>query len=316
MPPRVRPLATNASKSKAVSYKRLQEIEAFLQVEVNQLFALAEQADQSAVPEGMNLPQEIARREERLKRLAEAKTVLEARAAERVALEQAAYEAKMREREANQQRTGKKPPGRPPAPPTPGPKDGDQYNFTDPDSRIMKNSRDEGFSQQYNAQAAVDQQAGFIVGYSLSNHANDQQEVGPTLKNVPEAIGAVAAAALDTGFFSEANINALQAAGIEPYIATGRDPHNQGWRTFFGDAGDAPAETATPREKMAYKLRTALGKAIYRRRKCTVEPVFGIIKETLGFRQFSLRGERTARGEWCLVCLSFNLRRWHRLAGA
>jgi len=141
----------DASKSKAVSYKRLREIEAFLKTEVDELFTLAEQADQSALPEGMDLPSEISRREDRLKRLAEAKVTLKARAAERFAWEQAEYEAREQERKAHEERTGKKPPGKPPTPPTPEPKDTDQYNFADPDSHIMKNSRDGGFDQHYNA---------------------------------------------------------------------------------------------------------------------------------------------------------------------
>jgi transposase len=306
----------DASKSKAVSYKRLQEIQLLLEAEVLELFALAEQADKHALPEGMHFPQEIARREERLKRLAEAKAVLESRAAERDAFEQAQYEAKLREREEKQDKTGKPPRGKPPAPPTPGPKDGDQYNFTDPESRIMKNSQNQGFDQHYNAQVAVDQDALLVVGYSLSNHTNDQQEVAPTLASLPEEIGTPHAAALDTGYFSQANIEALEAAGIAPYIAPGRDPHNRGWKAYFVEAGTPPAEDATPKEKMAWKLRTALGKAIYRRRKCTVEPVIGMIKEAMGFRQFSLRGQSAATGEWCLVCLAFNLRRLHRLSSA
>ena len=305
----------DASKSKAVSYKRLKEIEMFLQIEVNELFALAEQAD-SALPEGMNLPQELARREERLKRLAEAKAVLEARAAERYAAEKAEYDAKMAAREQKEEETNKKPPGRPPTPPTPGPKDGDQYNFTDPDSRIMKNSRDDGFSQQYNGQIAVDHESRIIVGFSLSNHANDQQEVEPTLDSIPEELGSVNAAAFDAGFFSEANVKALEARGIDAYIATGRDPHNRGWRDYHGTAGEAPGEGASRKEQMAYKLRTEAGKAIYRLRKCTVEPVFGIIKEVIGFRQFSLRGQENVTGEWCLMCLAYNLRRLHVLHGA
>jgi transposase len=305
-------LHADASKSKAVSHKRLLEIEAALRAEVNELFALAENAD-SALPEGMNLPEELGRRAERLKRLAEAKAVLEARAAERYAFEQAEYEAKMAQRAQEQERTGKKPPGKPPSPPTPGPKDGDQYNFTDPQSRIMKNSRDDGFSQQYNGQVAVSEDSRFIVGFSLSNHANDQHEVEPTLATISEELGCVSAAALDTGFFSEANIKALEAKQIEPYIATGRDPHNRGWRAYFSEAGDPPPADASPKEKMAYKLRTALGKAIYRRRKYTVEPVIGIIKEAMGFRQFSLRGQKPVTGEWCLVCLAYNLRRLHVL---
>jgi transposase len=305
----------DASKSKAVSYKRLREIEVFLQKEVEELFAMAENAD-SAVPEGMDLPAELTRREDRLEKLAEAAAVLEARAAERFAAESAEYEARMQERAAKQARTGKKPGGKPPAPPTPGPKDGDQYNFTDPDSRIMKNSRDDGFGQHYNAQVAVDQGSRFIVGFSLSNHTNDQHEAGPTLARMPDALGRVKAAALDAGFFSQANIEALESAGVEPYIAAGRDPHNRGFRAYYAPAGDPPAADASPREKMAYKLRTAAGKAIYRLRKCTVEPVIGIIKEAMGFRQFSLRGEENATGEWCLVCLAYNLRRLHVLQWA
>jgi transposase len=306
-------IAADASKSKAVSYKRLLQLEAKLKAEVAELFALAESADQSAVPEGMKLPDEIARREERLKRLAEAKAALQARAAERDAFEAAEYEAKQRERHAHEKRTGKKPPGKPPTPPTPGPRDTDQYNFTDPHSRIMKNSRDGGFGQSYNAQVAVDQVSALIVGLSLSNHANDQGEIAPTLASMPAELGTPTAAALDTGYFSEANVALLQERGIEPYIATGRDPHNQGWQAYFAQAGSPPLEEASVREKMAYKLRTGVGRAIYRRRKCTVEPVIGQIKEAMGFRQFSLRGAASAAGEWCLVCLALNLRRLHRL---
>lgn len=303
----------DASKSKAVSYKRLLEIEAKLQAEVTQLFTLAQNADTRIVPEGMDAPYEIARREDRLKRLAEAKVVLQARAAERAAFEQIEYEAKMVERHSHEERTGKKPRGKPPAPPSSTPREGDQYNFTDPDSRIMKNSRDDGFSQQYNVQAAVDHEALLIVGGSLSHHGNDQREVAPTLEAIPEALGRPTAAALDTGYFSETNLQILEAAGIAAYIATGRDAHNGGWQTHFAQAGEAPGENASLREKMAYKLRTAVGKAIYRRRKCTVEPVFGQIKEIMGFRQFSLRGLPGVTGEWCLVCLAFNLRRLHVL---
>lgn len=309
-------IAADASKSKAISYKRLQEIQAKLEAQVQELFALAEKADSSALPEGMDLPKEIARREERLARLAQAKAALLERATQRDAVEQAEYEARMRERDNQHKRTGKKPPGKPPAPPTPGPKDKDQYNFTDPDSRIMKNSRDEGFSQHYNAQAAVDQDALFIVGCSLSNHANDQHEVSATLETIPEPLGSVSGAALDCGYFSDPNLAILQDKGIEAYIATGRDPHNQGWQAYFAEAGPAPPEEATAREKMAHKLRTALGKAIYRRRKCTVEPVFGQIKAVLGFRQFSLRGLAAVTGEWFLVCLAYNLRRMHVLVNA
>ena len=309
-------IRSDASKSKAVSYKRLLEIQDKLQAEVRQLFALAERADQSALPEGMDLPQEIARRENRLARLAEAKAVLEARAAERVAIEQAEYEAKMRERADKEHKTGKKPGGKAPSPPTPEPRDKDQYNFTDPDSRIMKNSVDDGFNQHYNVQVAVSHESQFIVGASLSNHATDQYEVAPTLESISPQLGTPSAAAAAAGICSGANITALEQRNIDPYIATGRAEHKGGWEAYFAEAGPAPSAEATSREKMACKLRTPLGKAIYRRRKCTVEPVLGIIKEALGFRQFSLRGLCGATGEWFLVCLAYNLRRLHVLVRA
>ena len=303
----------DASKSKAVSYQRLGEAETRLRAEVAQLFALAEQADRGALPDGLVVAEEIARRQERLTRLAEAKAVLEARAKERDAAEQAAYQATGRERAAKAQRTGRPPRGRPPAAPAPGPRPKDQYNFTDPDSRIMKNSTDDGFDQHFNAQAAVEHTSRLIVGHSLSNHPTDHGEAVPTVAAIPPALGTPSGAALDTGYFSEANVTALEQRGIAPYIATGREPHHQSWQAYFAaEPAAAPAE-ASPKEQMAYTLKTAVGKAIYRLRKCTVEPVIGIIKETLGFRQFSLRGLAAAAGEWGLVCLAYNLKRLHGL---
>src|SRR5919202_5168795 len=278
----------DASKSKAVSDKRLQELETDLRADVQALFALASRADQGRLPDGMVVANELALRQARLARLAEA--VLEARAKERAALEQAEYEAKVREREAKAQRKGKPPRGRPPTPPTPGPRADDQYNFTDPESRIMKNSTDKGFNQHYNAQIAVEQESLLIVGSSLSNHPVDQGEVVPTVDAIPAALGTPEAAALDQGYFSAANIRTLEGLGIEPYIATGREPHQLNWEAYFAEVPTPPPSDASPKELMAYKLRTAVGQAIYRLRKCTVEPVIGIIKEVLGFRQFSLRG--------------------------
>jgi hypothetical protein len=246
-------------------------------------------------------------------RLAEAKAVLEARATERDALEQAAYDAKVQERTAYTAQTGRTPRGRAPKPPTLGPRDKDQYNFTDPESRIMKHRSTEGFEQDYNAQIAVDQASLLIVGESLSNHPNDQREAEPTLDAIPPAVGPPCAGAMDNGFFSAANIQACERRGIDPYIATGRDPHHPSWQERFTTLPTPPAENASPTVKMAYKLKTVIGRAIYGLRKCTVEPVIGIIKEVLGFRQFSLRGEPAADGEWCLVCLAFNLKRLHTL---
>jgi transposase len=305
----------DASKSKAVSYKRLGELETQLKKEVKELFELGEQADQGELqlPEGLIIEDEITRRKQRLVNLAEAKAVLEARAQERDEVEQAEYEAKQREREEKSRKTGRKPRGRKPEPPQPGPRDKDQYNFTDPDSRIMKNSTNDGFDQHYNVQVAVDQESLLIVAPSLSNHPNDKKEVVPTLEALSPKLGQPKAAALDNGYFSEANITALEKLGIDPYIATGREPHQQSWQTFFAQLPEPPPDEASPKVKMAYKLQTDIGKAIYRLRKCTVEPVIGIIKEVMGFRQFSLRGLTAAAGEWCLVCLAFNLNRLHSL---
>ncbi len=305
----------DASKSKAVSYKRLEKLEAQLRQEVNELFELGEQADQSelSLPEGLIIEDEIALRKKRLGNLAEARAVLEARAQERYEAEQAEYEAKLRQREEKTRKTGRKPPGRKPKPPQPGARDKDQYNFTDPDSRIMKNSTDQGFDQHYNVQIGVDQESLLIVAPSLSNHPNDKQEAEPTLDAIDPDVGKPEAAALDNGYFSKANIDALEKRGIDPYIATGREPHHTSWHTFFAQFPEPPPEDASPKIKMAYKLQTKIGQAIYRLRKSTVEPVIGIIKEVMGFRQFSLRGLGAAAGEWCLVCLAFNLKRMHIL---
>ena len=304
----------DASKSKAVSYKRLLDLETHLRADVEALFALAAHADQGSLPDGMVVAAEIALREERLVRLAEAKAVLEARARERDAIEQAEYEAKVREREAKARHKGKPPRGKPPTPPTPGPRDDDQYNFTDPESRIMKNSTDKGFNQHYNAQVAVDQESLLIVGTSLSNHPNDQAEIVPTVEAIPAALGTPEGAALDQGYFSATNVTTLERLGIEPYIATEREPHQLNWAAYFAETPTLPPSDASAKEQMAYKLRTEVGRAIYRLRKCTVEPVIGVIKEVLGFRQFSLRGLAGAAGEWVLVCLACNLKRLHVLA--
>jgi transposase len=300
----------DASKNSAISYKRLLELENQLRTEVDQLFDLTEHAE---VPEGLVSTDEIAFRQERLANLAKAKAVLEARAQERYEAEQAAYEAQRAEREAKTRQTGRKPRGRPPTPPTLGARDKDQYNFTDPESRIMKNSTNDGFDQHYNAQAAVAQDSFLIVANTLSNHPNDQAEALPTLDAIPAALGKPQASALDNGYFSATNIAAMEARDIDPYIATGREPHHASWWSYFAQQPMPPAADASPKVQMAYKLQTEIGRAIYRLRKCTVEPVLGIIKDILGFRQFSLRGLQAAAGEWCLVCTAFNLKRLHTL---
>jgi transposase len=306
----------DASRHNAVSYKRLLELETQLRAEVEELFLLSEQSDQREVPDGLVVREEMARREDRLARLAQAKAVLDTRAVERAAAAQAEYEAKLAQRAERERTTGRRPGGRPPTPPVPGPRDGDQYNFTDPQSRMMKNPTDAAFEQDYNAQIAVDQRSLLIIASALSNHPNDSQEAEPTLEAIPSKLGTPEAAAFDAGYFGPATLAACAKRGIESYIATGRDPHHPSWQQRFAPLSDPPPEDASFQIKMAYKLKTTLGKAIYGARKCTVEPVIGIIKEVLGFRQFSLRGEQAAAGEWCLVCLAFNLKRFHTLIWA
>jgi len=303
----------DASKSHAVSYGRLLELERRLYAEVEELLTMAEKADQENLPEGLEVEFEIALREERLLNLDQAKGVLEARAQGRYEAEKAEYEAKMREREEKANKTGRKPRGKGPKPPTAGPRAKDQYNFTDPESRIMKNSTDKGFDQHYNVQVAVDQDSRLIVGNTVSNHVNDQGEAIPTVDAIPTEVGKPKAAALDKGYWSPTNVEELQGRGIEPYIATGRDSHHQSWQERFAQEPEPPPQDASLIVQVAYKLKTDIGKRIYGLRKSTVEPVIGIIKEALGFRQFSLRGILAVAGEWCLVCLAYNLKRLHVL---
>jgi len=198
-------------------------------------------------------------------------------------------------------------------PTAPGPRDQDQCNFTDPEWRIMKNVNNSGFDQRYNVQVIVDHDSRLIVGHWLCDHANDKRAALPTIDTVLPELGQPKAADLDAGYFSQDNIDDVQACGIDPHIATGRSSHHWGWRAYLMGNPDPPTEDASAREKMAYRLRTEIGKALNRLRKSTVEPVIGFVKDVLGFRQFSLRGLSAAGGEWTLVCLAYDLKRLHTL---
>jgi len=300
----------DASKSKAVSYGRIQQMEKRLQKEIDELFALAEQAE-GGRPEGVDIENELERRRKKLANLAEAKAVVEERARQRYAQEQAEYERKMAARREKEEKTGKKSRGRTPKPPEPGPRDKDQYNFTDPESRIMKNGNNKGFDQSYNAQVAVEHESRLIVGNTLSNHPNDKREGPPTAQAIPAELGKPKAAAMDNGYFSPYVIQAFEVMGIDPHISVGRDGHHVDLHTLLEGEPEPPPDNADYKVKMVYKLQTEAGKAIYKLRKSTVEPVIGIIKEVMGFRQFSLRGLAAAAGEWSLVCLAYNLKRLH-----
>jgi transposase/IS5 family transposase len=300
----------NASRHRALSYGHIEKIEAHLKGEVQELLKLAEQADRADVPDGVSLPDEIKRRQARLDAMAEAKAKIEARAQERFKREQAAYEAKKADREAKIKATGKKPGGQPPKPPAPGVQATEQINLTDEESRIMPVSGG-GFEQAYNAQAAVDARSLLVITSAVTQATNDKEQVQPLLEQLvalPKTLGQAQQLLADTGYFSHANVTACEQADIEPLIAVGRDAHHLDWRERFTEPGPLPPE-ATAVARMMHRLKTKAGRAAYVLRKQTVEPVFGIIKSVLGFRQFLLRGLHQVTSEWHLVCLAWNLKR-------
>ena len=307
----------NASRHSALSYEHAGKIEAQLKAEVAELMAKAEAADQADIPDGMSIPDELARREERLKKIAEARAKIEARAKERYEREQAEHQAKLAAREAKEKATGKKPGGKPPAPPVEGPLPTDQINLTDGESRIMPVAGG-GFEQCYNAQAVVAEGSLLVVAGDVVQAPNDKQQLEPMLAKtgaLPEELGKAETMLGDNGYFSEANVNACEAAGIEPLLAMGRDSHHPSLSERFAGAPPAP-ENPTPVEAMAHRLQTPGGKKLYALRKCIPEPVFGIIKSVLGFRQFLLRGLEKVKGEWSLVTMAWNLKRMFVLKAA
>ncbi|HSO94163.1 MAG TPA: IS1182 family transposase [Candidatus Dormibacteraeota bacterium] len=307
----------NASRHSALSYEHAGKIEAQLQAEVAELMAKAEAADQADVPDGMSIPEELARREQRLAEIARARAIIEARAKERHAREQAEYDAKMAAREAKTAATGKKPGGRPPTPPVAEPGPADQVNLTDEESRIMPVPGG-GFEQCYNAQAAVAAGSLLVVATDVVQASNDKLQVVPMLAKLdalPEEPGAIETLLADNGYFSEANVQACVAAEIDPLIAPGRQPHHPPLAERFAPA-PPPPDNPTPVAAMAHRLKTPEGRQLYALRKHTPEPVFGIIKSALGFRQFLLRGLDNVRGEWNLVTMAYNVKRMFALAAA
>ncbi len=307
----------NASRHSALSYEHAGKIEAQLKAEVAELMAKAEAADAADIPDGMSIPEELVRREERLRKIGEARAKIEARAKERHARELAEHEAKLAVRKAKTAATGKKPSGKAPKPPTEGPLPSDQINLTDEDSRIMPVAGG-GFEQCYNAQAAVAAGSMLVVVVDVTQTPNDKQEIEPTLEKLdalPEELGEVENLLADTGYFSAANVEACEQAGVAPLIAMGRQPHHPPLAERFETAPPAP-ENATPVEAKAHWLKTPEGRNLYALRKQTPEPVFGIIKSVLGFRQFSMRGLEKARGEWSLVTMAWNMKRMFALVPA
>jgi len=283
----------NASKHKAMSYGRMKEKQKQIREEVQRMLAEAEAADAEedrryGNQRGDELPEELQRRETRLAKIQQAKKALEQRAKEKAAEEGRSEEAVKQAQ----------------------PVDKAQYNFTDPESRIMKSG--DGFVQAYNAQAAVEPELGLIVGQRVAQAANDKEQLKPMVEVIEAQSGQRPTAVLaDSGYCSEENLRYLESADnpqkkIEGYIATGKQKHGE-YRQVC-KRGPLP-KGATRVERMMRKLQTQAGRAVYAARKCVVEPVFGQIKQGRGFRQFLLRGIRKVRGEWALVCLTHNVLR-------
>ncbi len=313
-------LRANASRHKAMSYERMAKTEARLEAEIaairGNVQALLEEAEAvdaaederyGPVGRGDELPEELQRREQRLARIREAKQALEAEAAER---EQA--------RRAELAEQGKKP-RRPPDGRDPyAPKPGAQRNFTDPESRVMKTS-DGAYQQCYNGQAIVDSVAQVIVACELSDEAPDARQLAPALDQLEANLGAVGAElpdgatlSADAGYFSEANVVITAEHGLDPHIATGRFKHSEPQPA----APRGPiARNATPKQRMARKLRTKKGREVYRRRKTIVEPVFGQIDTVQNGRELLLRGKQAARDQWRFHCAIHNLLKLHRAGG-
>jgi len=311
-------LQANASKHKAMSYGRMSEAEQKLEAEVEELLQRAAETDAAEDEQygkgkrGDELPEELARRESRLKKIREAKAELEAEAKQRAAEQKAAAEARIAERREQEARTGKKSGGRDPQIPDAEkaqPVDTAQRNFTDPESRIMPDGAHKGsFVQGYNAQIAVDSAAQIIVAAEITQQTNDKQQLAPMLEQVEQNLGAPPkAASADAGYWSEDQLHDERVQGIDLHVATGKQKHGQADGQSAAPANESPAEASSLLEQMQQKLKTGSGRAVYRMRKAIVEPVFGQIKEQRRFRRFSFRGLVKVRAEWKLICLTHNL---------
>jgi len=303
----------NASKHKAMSYERMGETEKKLEAEVQALLAEAARIDAEEDGKygkgkrGDELPKEWARRESRLAKIREAKAALEGEAREAAKQKQAEVEARLRERERQEEERGRKLGGRPPQAPDPEqakPESKAQRNFTDPDSRIMKDGATKEFVQGYNAQAAVDSQAQVIVAASVTQETNDKRQLVPMLEEVEVMTGRKPEqTTADAGYFSEQSVTNPKLEGIDLLVAPDRQKHAE---EVPAATGPPPPETGAA-ERMREKLRSAEGRAVYKMRKAVVEPVFGQIKEARGFRRFLLRGLEKVRAEWKLICATHNL---------
>lgn len=306
-------ILANASKHGAVSHGHAIEQMKLLEDQIAELLAKAEDADSAPLQDGLSIPAEIARRKERMEQLKQATAIIESRAAERSHQETEVYRQKLEDRERKQRETGHKPRGKAPAPPKQEPSSKDQYNFTDPESRIMKTGG--GFQQCYNAQAAVEVESRLIVGGYVTDAPNDKQQLIPVLGSISSAAGKIGTTLVDSGYYSAAAVVQVETGGGPQVLAaTGRKKHGRTIAELEVQADPpAPPAGAEIAEEMAWRTNTSAGKKLYGLRKETVEPVFGIIKETLGFRRFHLRGLVKVDLEWTLVRLAYNIKRLYHI---
>ena len=314
-------LQANASKHKAMSYNRMEEKEKQLRAEVEKLLAQAEATDAAEDAlygkgnRGDDLTGEMARRESRLKKIAEAKAALEQEARERAETAKKTAELKREDRLKKEQERGKKFGGRPPQVPDPEqdrPEPTAQRNFTDPESRIMPDGGRKGsFVQAYNAQIAVDSAQQIIVAAEITQDSNDKQQLAPMLERVAQNMGTKpVAATADAGYFSEEQLTDKRVEGIELYVATGKQKHGEEQppdAMEHGDLSAVPVKSDSAKEKMKQRLKTEAGRALYKMRKAIVEPVFGQIKAARGIRALLLRGIGKVQAEWKLICATHNL---------
>jgi len=311
-------IKANASKHSAVSYKRAGIMIDRLEKEVEELTRKAEKIDSTPLSDGLTLPDEIKRREDRKKSLEKARKVIEERYKDTKAQKQNEYEKKKKDRD-DQRKNGKPPRGRDPKPPKQDPPDGSQFNFTDDESRIMKAGNSKHFEQAYNAQAAVDTEGSMLIlGRYVTNHANDKRELLPVSKSIDSKVREVTDICADTGYFSEEAVLTVEKNGEGPtvYCAVEKQGHHRTVEDLLLKTEPLPpVDGASVKEQMVYRLKTTEGRNKYKERKETVEPVFGVIKSVLGFRQFMLRGLDKVNIEWDLITLAYNLKKLHKLSG-
>ena len=306
-------IKANASRHSALSYEYATRLEKRLKGEVDELMRRAEDADVRDEKEHLDIPEELLIREDRLEAIAEAKAKIEQRAQQRYAHECAEYDKKMSARQNKTEQTGRKPGGPKPKPPQAGARPKDQINLTDEQSRIMPASGG-GFDQAYNAQASVELDSMLIVGRHVIASSSDKHQLAPALEELaklPAELGTVDTIIADNGYYSAANVETAERRGVSPLVATGRERYDA---LKTEEPEPELSDDATALDRMKRRLKSKEGRALYARRKCTVEPVFGIIKHVMGLRQFNLRGLENVRGEWTLVSIAWNLKRMAKLS--